>query len=310
NRGGQALLRSGLGVVDYGLGDQNQALEQLQRSLEIARQTGDLGIQALALLNLGTVYEKQDNLPQALDRLDQALALWRQINSVEGEAQTLYTIAKVERKQGDLKAALGHVDDSIHLNEALRSRLGSEDLRASLLATTGNSYELKIAILMQLDQQHKSEGYDARAFETSEQARARSLVDLLTESRANIRQGVDPKLLAQEQLIRQSLNAKALQLSKLMLSDPQSVDLEPLKREMEDLSAAYEGVEAQIRIRSPAYAALTQPQPLTLQAIQRELDSDTLLLEYALGKEHSYLWAVTSTSLFSYELPARDTIED
>src|SRR5208283_4489616 len=173
----------------------------------------------------------------------------------------------------------------------------------------GKSYELKIAILMQLDQQHKGEGYDARALETSERARARSLLDLLAESRANIRQGVDPQLLAQEQSIKQSLNAKALQLRKLTLSDPQSGDLERLKREIEDLTSAYEAVEARIRARSPAYAALTQPQPLTLEESQRELDPDTLLLEYALGQEHSYLWAVTPASLFSYELPKRETIE-
>jgi CHAT domain-containing protein len=309
NRVGQASLLSGLGVIDSDLGNQTQAIEQLQRSLEISRQTGNLYSQAVALQNLGRVYEDRSDPSRALDLFHQALALWQQINSVEGEAITLYTIARVERKQGDPKAALGHVDDSIRRGESLRSRLGSEELRASLLSTKGNSYELKIAILMQLNQQHKGEGYDARAFETSEGARARSLVDLLTESRANIRQGVDPQLLVQEQTIRQSLNAKALQLRKLTESGPQSPDLEPLKREMEDLSAAYEGVEGQIRSKSPAYAALTQPKPLTVQEIQRELDSDTLLLEYSLGKEHSYLWAVTPTSLFSYELPERETIE-
>jgi CHAT domain-containing protein/Tfp pilus assembly protein PilF len=309
NQVGQASILSGLGLIDSDLGDQKQALAQLQLSLALARQTGNLDNQALALHNLGTVYEKLGDAPQALDQFHQALPLWRQINSVEGEALTLYMIAKVERKQGDLKSALGHVEDSIRLSETLRSRLGSEELRASLLATTGNSYELKIAILMQLDQQHKGEGYAARAFETSERARARSLVDLLTESRANIRQGVDPQLLAQEQTIRRELNAKALQLRKLTLSDPQSVDLAGLKREIEDLTSAFEGVEAQIRARSPAYAALTQPQPLTLQEIQRELDPDTLLLEYSLGKEQSYLWAVTPTSLSSYELPKRETID-
>ena len=35
-----------------------------------------------------------------------------------------------------------------------------------------------------------------------------------------------------------------------------------------------------------------------------------MLLEYALGDEHSYLWAVTSDSLRSYELAGRKTIED
>jgi CHAT domain-containing protein len=51
--------------------------------------------------------------------------------------------------------------------------------------------------------------------------------------------------------------------------------------------------------------------PLRLEDIQRELlDDDTLLLEYALGDEKSYLWVVTKSSLSSYELPPRAKIED
>jgi CHAT domain-containing protein len=39
------------------------------------------------------------------------------------------------------------------------------------------------------------------------------------------------------------------------------------------------------------------------------LDNNTLLLEYALGKERSFIWAVTPTSIKSYELPGRSEIE-
>jgi hypothetical protein len=39
------------------------------------------------------------------------------------------------------------------------------------------------------------------------------------------------------------------------------------------------------------------------------LDADTLLLEYALGTERSYLWVVTQNSITSFELPKRAEIE-
>src|SRR5262249_20886461 len=61
---------------------------------------------------------------------------------------------------------------------------------------------------------------------------------------------------------------------------------------------------------SPAYAALTQPQVLSAKDVQEQLlDADTLLLEYSLGQERSYVFAVTPTSLAAYELPKRDEIE-
>jgi CHAT domain-containing protein len=69
-------------------------------------------------------------------------------------------------------------------------------------------------------------------------------------------------------------------------------------------------LKAQIRVTSPRYAALKYPEPLNLQQIQQQvLDDDTVLLEYSLGEDRSYLWAVTKTSITSYVLPKRSEIE-
>ena len=65
-----------------------------------------------------------------------------------------------------------------------------------------------------------------------------------------------------------------------------------------------------IRATSPAYAALTQPQPLTAKEVQTQLlDPGTLLLEYSLGEERSYVFAVTPDSLNAFELPKRELLE-
>jgi CHAT domain-containing protein len=99
------------------------------------------------------------------------------------------------------------------------------------------------------------------------------------------------------------LNAKAERLTQLLSSqDTQAPQAEAAKQEVDDLTEQYEQVEAQIRDQSPRYAALTQPQSLSLEQIQKLLDADTVLLEYSLGPDHSYLWAVTQTSCQSYEL--------
>ena len=69
-------------------------------------------------------------------------------------------------------------------------------------------------------------------------------------------------------------------------------------------------MSAQIRASSPRYADLTQPQPLGLAKIQQQvLDPDTLLLEYALGDNASYLFVASQTELTSYHLPKREEIE-
>lgn len=307
NRIAQARLLANMAAALTDAGELPEAREKLSRSLQIARETGDVDSEALALHNLGFVYSRLGEADQALAHYQQALDLWRKIRNEAAAARALSLMAKTEREQGKLELALGHVDEAIRLNESLRSKLASQDWRASYLAAASNPYEIKIGLLMQLHRAHPDRSYDAQAFETSERAHARSLLELLAESRIDVRQGVDLELVQRERSLARSLNAKASELRKL---EPPSEDWTRLEREIEDLTADYEGTEAQIRIKNPAYAALTQPRPLTLGEIQQDvLDADTLLLEYSLGEERSYLWTVTPTSLGSYELPKRSQIE-
>src|SRR5262245_22928566 len=67
---------------------------------------------------------------------------------------------------------------------------------------------------------------------------------------------------------------------------------------------------AKIRRANPGYAALTRPQLVSVDRIQRELlDDNTLLLEYALGEERSHLFLVSPSSLQTFTLPPRAEIE-
>ncbi|RMH21779.1 MAG: CHAT domain-containing protein [Acidobacteria bacterium] len=68
-------------------------------------------------------------------------------------------------------------------------------------------------------------------------------------------------------------------------------------------------MEAEIRRLNPSYAALTRPPPIAVAEVQQLLDGDDLLLEYALGEERSFLWAIDRDSFASFELPGRAAIE-
>ena len=140
-------------------------------------------------------------------------------------------------------------------------------------------------------------------------ARARTLLENLIEARTDIRQGVDPELLAEENRVRRQLNQKAEQQTRLLSGKFSPEQAAGSRKEVELLLAQYEDVESRVRDKSPRYAALTQPSQLRLSDIQKQLDGDTLLLEYSLGGERSYGWAVTSTSVTSFELPGRSEIE-
>ena len=147
---------------------------------------------------------------------------------------------------------------------------------------------------------------EAVALHVSERQRARGLNELLMEAGADIRNGVDSKLLEQEKLVQQQLEAtqaRVLQLYKGQRDQSQEELLKKLKQEIANLNEQSENIKAEIRKKSPTYAALKYPQPLSLEQIQQQvLDNDTLLLQYSLGKERSYLWVVSKNNIKSYQL--------
>ena len=117
-------------------------------------------------------------------------------------------------------------------------------------------------------------------------------------------------MLERERSTQQRLNAAAQQQITLLSRPHSDAQASASVAATSALAAELEQVETEIREKSPRYAALTQPRPLSLSEIQTQvLDSETLLLEYSLGTERSYLWAVTTNSLNSYELPKREEIE-
>jgi CHAT domain-containing protein len=183
-------------------------------------------------------------------------------------------------------------------------------LRASYFATEQGHYKFYIDLLMRLSALEPAKGHGAAALQVSERARARSLLESLAEARADIRRGVDAKLIDQEKSLQQRLNAKAEETLKLSASGAGDNTLAARRREIDALTIELQQVQTQIRRSSPRYAALTQPQPLTLAEIQRQaLDANTLLLEYSMGVERSFLWAVTPATINSYDLPKREEIE-
>ena len=298
-----------IGRVYRALGENQKALDSLNQVLPLWRGVGSRAGEAAALDNIGKAYDGLGNTKKAIDTYNQALSVKRVLGDRQGEAETLYSIASAYRMGGNLKEARDRIEETIDIVESLRTKVASQELRTSYFASVQKYYQFYIDLLMQLHKQRPTSGYDGKALQVSEQARARSLLEILTEAGADIRQGVNPVLLERERTLLTQINAKAERQQQLAGAKSEAQAAE-IKKEIDALLTQYQEVQAQIRATSPRYAALTQPQPIALAEIQQQLlDDNTLLLEYSLGEERSYLWAVTKTGITSYELPKRADIE-
>lgn len=307
---GEGYTLNGLGLDYWKLGQYQKALEYCGEALRLLRARGDRQWEAHTLTNLGVIYYSAGEHQKAYDSLNEALAIHQALGNRQGQAVALYWIGRNEIGRGNLIQARTQVEAALAIIESVRTKVASQRLRTSYLATNRDFYECYIDVLMRMHGREPAKGYDAAALEASERARARGLLETLTEAHADIRQGVDPALLERERRLQQQLNDKERVRMQLLGGKHTEEQAAAMEKGVEDLIAQYQDVLAQIRATSPRYAALTQPVPLSLKEIQQQvLDDDTLLLEYSLGEERSYLWAVTPASINSFVLPKRTEIE-
>lgn len=305
DRHGESAATGNLVNCYVELGQYEKAREYGEAALRLSRESGNRPVEARTLSNLGTVLRRLGRLPEASEHLRQALSLNREMGNRLNEAAAHFGLGMVEYERGQLNAARTELEEAIGLIESLRSELLNPELRASFFTEAQEMYQSYIQLLQQLERTNPGAGNAARAFEASERARARSLLELLSEIRADLRQGVDAKLLARERLLASQINAKAQSLQQARTPELIAAG----RQELSALETAYQLTQAEIRKASPGFAALTQPQPLGLAEIQAQLDPETLLLQYSLGSKKSFLWAVSHTGLQSCELAGREEIE-
>jgi CHAT domain-containing protein/Tfp pilus assembly protein PilF len=310
DRSGEAATLNNMGRAREALGEKVEALGLLEQSLHVAHDAGSSHWEATILGNTGWLYAGQGDNQDALACFNKALPIHHRLGDQRAEASILYGIARVDRSLGDFAAALAQIESALTIIESLRTKVTSQQLRASYFSSVQEYYEFYIDLLMQLDQLDPSEGYSAKALVASERSKARSLLDSLGEARPKIREGVDPSLVDRERSLQHLLDGKTERQMRLLTGKHTEDQAVKSREEIEQLLTEYDAIEAEIREKSPRFAALTQVTPLTLERIQKEIgDEHTILLEYALGEQRSYVWAVTSASLNTYRLPKRAEIE-
>lgn len=304
----EAYAMNELAAIYASQGKKNQMLGQYQKLRRFYAAIHDTRGEVFTLNNMGDFFLSQSDTAQALAQYRLALPLSRRAGERGLEVSTLYNLARAARAAGDLEEAISKVQESIAIVESLRANISSPDFRSSYFSGVRQHYELHVELLMEMERRRPGQGYAAAALRVSENARARSLLELLAEVGTDIRQGVDPSILERMREVQQLL--KAQYQSGLSGSGRSEAETAEVAREIDQLRAEYQALQAQIRQHNPREATLMQPRNLNLEEIQAELnDGDTLLLEYMLGSEKSYLWAVTRDSLSSYELPSRAILE-
>jgi CHAT domain-containing protein/Tfp pilus assembly protein PilF len=294
----EALTLAHLGRVAMDLGEFVTAAHLLGQGALALGELGDRVHEAEALIDLGAALNALAQPQKAREHLRRALELARAQRSPSSEVRSLAGLARSERLEGFPARARGHVETAIELFESERLRVWTPALRASFASTFYDLYDLYIDLLL-------AAGDTRGALEVSERVRARTLLELVQESGADLDQKGDPKLLARRRSLHRRLSAKAARTARVALTDAEPALKSALAEEQTAILRELDLVEALLHRTTPERGA----RPSTAAEIQALLDDDTLLLVFALGETRSVLWRVDAGTITAHHLPPRQDIE-
>lgn len=288
-------------------GNYQQALEYFNRALTIAQEIGNRFGEGETYVNIGALYLKTKDFPKAIEAFNNALNIGNQINALPIIWAAQFGLGQVYHEQGNFTEALNYYKKAIEIIESVRGQLILEEHRSSFFANKITVYENLIDLLYQFHQQAPEKQYDREAFVYAERAKARALLDLLSEAKTNIK-NVDPELLKQQKDIFQNISRIQTRLYNEELSDS---EMQRLKSDLPVEEEKLEDLRFEIKRSNPAYAALNYPQSVSIAELQKKiLGKNEALIEYLIGEENSFAWAITRDSVRFVKLPEFNNIKN
>jgi CHAT domain-containing protein/Flp pilus assembly protein TadD len=302
-----AQCLNNLGSLFREQGNLSEALNQHQEALRLSQETELVPMMALALGELGLDSMKSEEYSDAIAYFNQALEVGGRGLTAELKARVYLGLAESHEKLGEWQKALDYYHRAIESIEQVRLEALSEDRKLGYWQTKQATFERAISLVHRLYQKTPQSSYGYQAFAYAEQARARAFLDMLAEARVYVRQGLSPDVQQEERAIFQEMTRINKALLHERLSRNERVKLEEDFAETEERLQEF---RQQLRLNHPAYAELLHSQPIDLEKVRKDLlGENTLLVEFLLGDEKSFMWSVSRKQFHMVMLPSRSLIE-
>lgn len=255
-------------------------------------------------LDSAKAYHNLGNIQAALHKVETAQANYsRALTIYERLAPESLDLAMVLNSRGAAELDAGRYGEAqalfahaVSIVEGQRRQIRSTEARAFLVGQRMSEYTGLLRSYIGLRDY-------ARAFETLERARARSLAEQIFEHSFDLEAGAPKDLLNRQRGITERRNADYFRLSRL---DPQrdASLIGRLRDEIAGLAVEQRQLTFEVRQASPKYAELQYPDPPGLERMREALDPGTLLLSYFVDDDETYLFAVGKTDLSFYRIAA------
>jgi CHAT domain-containing protein/tetratricopeptide (TPR) repeat protein len=297
NREGQAHTLLGLGDAYRNTGDPAKSLEAYTESLVLMTAVEDRIGETKVCSKLGLAYYDQGNYQKASEYYLRNLPLTRAAGDRREEAVLLSGLGLLNEDMGDLKAAEALYEQGLEAIEYIRTAARLEELKTEIASGTAELHSRAILLKLKF-------GKTAEAFELSEKAWARTLLDQMNGARINMRKSADRDLIENEQSLRFELASLEKKLTEEMARGGAPEACASLRERLNQGRQAYAEIVIRLKASNPEYAELQGYLPISRVEIQRLLGPETTLLSYYVTASKTLVFVLTRDSFNVVEVPA------
>jgi len=224
-----------------------------------------------------------------------------------GRSETLWRshaeLGRMAEKEGDGERAIRHYVKAVEVIESMRAGLEDPELRSQFMGNKLYVYEWTIQLLHQMNR-------DDEAFHYLERARARLMLDMLSDKVFSSKNKEIRELLIRERDLKEQIQelGKAWQGAfDETEEEEEGAELtsepgEEAKLELERLQSELKSVHKRIDEVNPDLASLLTVSPLKTGEVQTLLGKETALLAYFIGSQRNMVFVVTGEQVKAWHL--------
>jgi len=339
-----ATIRHDIAIQYMKMGDLQHALEMYQELLKQTEAFGDVGGVAMVRDQIGKIFAEQGHYEEALRYHNAAYAGLVAANMKHSGVISLNNISWVYLLQKNYTEALAVSERAVALSRdrgrkvelfVALTNLGYSQFGLNRLAEARESFSEAVSIVEDLRtkaaggfeerQRYFEAGMEAHhgllsvlvkqnqpadALMLAERAKARALLDILQQGRVNIQKTMTAKEQEEERQLKSQLTQLNKELSRVKQSEkPDAARVTDLESQLEKARLNYEAFQNALYASHPELKTQRGEAPIiNAQELAGLLpDSSSVLLEYVVTDEQTYLFAISKpadkTEIEVYTVP-------
>lgn len=290
DRAGTAYLLDKIGAVYAAMERYEQATDYYGRSLRLHEELGNRRMMAYSLNGTGNVRYKQGNYREAAALAARAADLARESSSPEILWQALTALGRAERAVNELDRARRAFSEAIAVIEKLRGQIIGNEQDQQLF------FENKTTPFLAMVELSLAQGDKAAALVYAERAKGRMLLDVLRNGRADITKTLTPEEREQEQSLNAAIIALNSQIKRERLGpQPERARRAELEARLQKARLEYDAYQTRVYAAHPQLKVQRgDAEPISAdEALALLPDNSTVLLEYVVTVEKTYLFALS-----------------